>query len=318
MELGVIFMLFENMETINCANGCDTKSEEILSGRDLLFKKEGVWSVVKCRSCGLMWTNPRPTEQEIHRYYPSEYAPYLNDSPFSENSLSVIKQIIKKIFDLKTTYTPTSKPGSALEVGCAAGSYLNFVKGKGWNVEGIELNSSAAHRAIKNGHKVFVGKVSDFPDPGKKYDLIVGWMVVEHLHNPIRDLRFLSSLLNDSGKLVISVPNAGSLQFKIFLSYWFPLQLPTHLFHYDKKSISLILNKAGFHVVSVTDQLVIDDIFSSFGLFIKSKGFGVLGDSVVNITRKSTFIRYALKPIAFVFSKINLTARMTLVCTKSI
>jgi SAM-dependent methyltransferase len=303
------------MERISCINGCESSDVWVTDGKDLLFGKEGVWSVVRCASCGLMRTSPRPTKNEILSYYPDQYAPYQNDkSPTSKYTL--VKTLLKRYFDLNVDYCLEQDPGSALEIGCAAGSYLNTLRSLGWEAEGIELSSSAALKAIRNGHKVFVGHISEFPGTAKSYDLIIGWMVVEHLHDPIADLKILHAMLKDSGRLIISVPNAGSHQFSIFKSCWFPLQLPTHLFHFDKKSISLVLFRSGFEVESIKDQYIIDDIFSSVGLFLKARGLGSLGGQIVSTVRGLTIARYLLMPVAFVFSKLNLTARIVVKCRK--
>jgi SAM-dependent methyltransferase len=303
-------------EKINCINGCMSENIEVLSGGDLLFGKTGTWSVVKCRACSLMWTNPRPTKDEIHNFYPNEYAPYINDKQVGPINKKKIGKFIKKILKVNIVKSPSKNNNYALEIGCAAGSYLNYLKSNGWDVEGVELNPTAAARAIDNGHKVFIGQLSNFPKADKKYDLIVGWMVVEHLHDPIADLRFLYTILKDSGELVISVPNAGSLQFKIFSYFWFPLQLPTHLFHFDKNTITLVLNKAGFEVNCITDQLILDDILSSIALYLKAKGFESIGNAIVAKTRQWTILRYSLIPLSYLCSKLNLTGRMTVQCKK--
>src|SRR3546814_19345766 len=59
-------------------------------------------------------------------------------------------------------------------------------------------------------------------------DLIVGWMVLEHLHQPLAVLRKLRRWIQPDGWLVLSVPDAGSLEFRVFGDRWYALQLPTH------------------------------------------------------------------------------------------
>ena len=45
-------------------------------GRDRLCKREGEFQVVQCKSCGLLYTNPRPTQETMGYFYPPDYAPY--------------------------------------------------------------------------------------------------------------------------------------------------------------------------------------------------------------------------------------------------
>ena len=42
--------------------------------RDYRFSIDDIdWPVVRCRNCGLAYVNPRPTIDEISRYYPEQY-----------------------------------------------------------------------------------------------------------------------------------------------------------------------------------------------------------------------------------------------------
>ena len=65
------------MEDVPCPFGCPQNDEVVLTGHDLLHNLPGEFTVVKCRSCGLMRTNPRPTQETISFYYPDRYGSYL-------------------------------------------------------------------------------------------------------------------------------------------------------------------------------------------------------------------------------------------------
>ncbi len=101
------------LETTVCPICLFDKSKEIFNGRDRLCKKEGKFHVVQCISCGLMYTNPRPTSETMGYFYPIDYAPYkaLSD-PYikmfheSERFFPKIKnelklQILKKYYGYK-------------------------------------------------------------------------------------------------------------------------------------------------------------------------------------------------------------------------
>jgi len=53
------------MEHVNC-NLCDSKEHKI-------FKKINDYQLVKCKQCGLVYLNPRPSQQEIKKEYSAEY-----------------------------------------------------------------------------------------------------------------------------------------------------------------------------------------------------------------------------------------------------
>src|SRR3546814_3023143 len=96
---------------------------------------------------------------------------------------------------------------------------------------------------MEAGYKVRNVSLEAAGDPQLPFDLIVGWMVLEHLHQPLDVLQKLRSWVRPDGWLVLSVPDAGGLEFRLFGDRWYALQLPTHLHHFspetDRKSTRL-------------------------------------------------------------------------------
>jgi 2-polyprenyl-3-methyl-5-hydroxy-6-metoxy-1,4-benzoquinol methylase len=144
-----------------------------------------------------MRTNPRPTPECIGIYYPDNYGPYLGtvvDTGQEKQGVGIkqyLKPIVNRIFDFNGTVLPFLKPGRLLEVGCASGSFLHRMAMAGWEVQGIEFSKKAAYKAQELGYKVHVGSLETAPQPEVLFDLIVGWMVLEHLHEPVGSLKKL-------------------------------------------------------------------------------------------------------------------------------
>jgi Methylase involved in ubiquinone/menaquinone biosynthesis len=64
------------LESINCIFcGC-IENTVLFSGSDRLHKKPGAFNVVRCKTCGLVYTNPRPSLSQMGLYYPVEYGPH--------------------------------------------------------------------------------------------------------------------------------------------------------------------------------------------------------------------------------------------------
>jgi SAM-dependent methyltransferase len=133
-----------------------------------------------------------------------------------------------------------------LEIGCASGAFLHRMSSLGWQVEGIELSANAANTARSLGHPVRVGTLETVSDPDQPYDLIVAWHVFEHLHNPVAALGRLHDWSKPGGRLALSMPDAGSWEFKIFKDKWYALQVPTHVYHYTPQSLSKVLDRGGW------------------------------------------------------------------------
>ena len=68
--------------------------------------------------------------------------------------------------------------------------------------------------------------------PGQ-FDAVTFWHVLEHLENPGEALVAAGRLLKSNGWLVVAVPDYASLQAKLFGKYWFHLDLPRHLHHFE-------------------------------------------------------------------------------------
>lgn len=261
-----------------------------------------------------MRTNPRPTRAGISFYYPDNYGPYQAGSCTSNSRAHLLlRKIARRIFKFNVDILPDLPIGTMLEIGCASGVFLDRMARAGWRVEGIEPSAYAAALALKRGHSVAVGSLEDIPDTGVTYDLIVGWMVLEHLHDPGLALKKLRQRTKPGGYLVISVPNAGSFQFKAFRSKWYALQLPTHLFHYTSGTLTSLLESNGWQVERVFHQRLLGDVFASLGYVTKDLGYeGRLSKWLISMPEMKGVWHYLLFPFAWLASLFGQTARMTI------
>jgi hypothetical protein len=73
---------------------------------------------------------------------------------------------------------------------------------------------------------------------------------LEHLSEPVQDLRQIHSLLKDGGWLFFSMPNYESLEAKVFGPYWSGWDLPRHLYIFPRSILYVILTQIGFGQIS--------------------------------------------------------------------
>src|SRR5262245_8188890 len=65
-------------EKPGCLMGGGNTFDPIIEAPDPAGGDEGLWFlVVRCRECGLCFTNPRPAVEAIGQFYPSDYQPHL-------------------------------------------------------------------------------------------------------------------------------------------------------------------------------------------------------------------------------------------------
>lgn len=298
-----------------CPLGCPNDDQVILTGCDLLHNLPGEFTVVKCRNCGLMRTNPRPTPETIGFYYPDDYGPYLGTQIPLKRSSSIkkfIKSSVKWIFNFNNMVLPPLPPGRLLEVGCASGSFLHERAGAGWQVEGIEFSAKAAHAATRLGYRVHVGPLETAPEPDQPYNLIVGWMVLEHLYDPIHGLIKLNRWAKPDAYLVLSVPNAGAWNFRLFKEKWYTLHLPNHLYHYTPETLTRVLLASGWKVEKIFHQRILTEWIASTGYVLRDKGYNKVGQRLIDFPTKGGKWSYALYPLAWLLSLFGQTGRMTI------
>lgn len=305
------------LEDVLCPLGCGKNDEVVLTGRDLLHDLPGEFTIVKCRTCGLMRTNPRPTPDSIGFYYPDDYGPYIGTRVQSEGAKpagwvrKVLSPLARRIFKFNVMSLPALAAGRMLEVGCASGAFLHQMAGQGWQVQGIEFSEKAAQAAAKLGYPVHAGALETAPQPDEPFDLIVGWMVLEHLHGPVGGLEKLREWAKPGAWLVLSVPNAGSLEFRLFKDKWYALQLPTHLYHFTPATIRKVLLAGGWQLEKVCHQRTLSNLFGSVGYVLRDKGYATLGQKFIAFPERPGRWVYVLFPLAWLLSIFGQTGRMT-------
>lgn len=285
-------------------------------GRDRLHDLPGEFTVLKCRTCGLMRTSPRPTPESIGFYYPDDYGPHLGTrvpqsaEPAAGTRRSVAPAL-RRLFNFNTTPMPRLPPGRMLEIGCASGAFLHEMAERGWQVQGIESSAKAARAAAALGYSVHAGPLETSPRPEEPFDFIVGWMVLEHVHDPVGGLGKLREWARPGAWLVLSVPNAGSLEFRVFKDRWYALQLPTHLHHFTKNSLNKVLSAGGWEMVAVRHQRVLSNLVASMGYVLCDRGHATLGKWCIDFPERGGRWPYALYPLAWLLSIFGQTGRMT-------
>lgn len=310
------------LESRSCPLGCPPTDELLFVGRDRLHGLPGEFPVVRCRACGLMRTDPRPTPEAMGAYYPDDYGPYASSRiPVAVKAHGqarrIIDSMLRWVFQFNTHSLPDMKPGRMLEVGCASGSFLAQMASAGWCVTGIEISRKAAAAVRAAGFEVFAGTVDAAPEPLQKYDLIVGWMVIEHLHDPLASLATLSRWARPGGWLAISVPDASALEFRLFKGAGYALHLPNHLYHFTPKTVTTLLQRSGWQVEKIVHHRVLNNLMGSVGYKLEDWGASAW---LVRIFRRypQQAGRWALVfyPIAWLLAALRQTGRMTILARR--
>nr|PZN27499.1 MAG: class I SAM-dependent methyltransferase [Chloroflexota bacterium] len=301
------------LETRECPLGCPPDDELVLIGRDRIHMLPGEFRVVRCRTCGLMRTNPRPTLETMGYYYPDNYGPFVGAeiNAADNGPVPAWKRALRALLELNTERLPPVPPGRMLEVGCASGAFLHRMARRGWAVEGIEPSERAAQAARALGYRVQIGSLEQATAPAEPLDLVVGWMVLEHLHEPVAALRKLAGWVRPGGWLAISVPNAAALDFRLFRDAWYSLDVPRHTYHFTPQTLRRLLDAGGWRMERLLHQRVAIDLVCSLGYVFGDRGVAPgLARRLLDFPNQKYGMYYTF-PLAFVLALVGQTGRMT-------
>ncbi|CAN5435848.1 class I SAM-dependent methyltransferase [soil metagenome] len=217
----------------------------------------------ECDACGFVFTNPRPTIGGIGAYYQSEdYISHTNSNKGIKNKAYqwVRRRAIRS--KLSMIEEQGTLPKTLLDYGCGTGEFLGYAQASGWLVKGLELDPEARARAIMN-HKI------DVKDPTQLYAFSDGqfgaitmWHVMEHIHDLVPTIREFHRILSSEGVMIIAVPNYKSTDAGHYGPFWAAYDVPRHLYHFSKSSVSLLMEKNGFKVKAV-NSLFFDPFYIS-------------------------------------------------------
>lgn len=242
------------MEKTSC-DWCGSPKFSVFLDNLTSIEHDKKFRLVKCKKCGLIYLNPRPSKKEIGKYYASTYWSK-NKNP--EKSHGYVYRLIDE----------SVKKGEILDVGAGTGVLLSGFKRRGWKIDGVELSADAISFAkSKFGIKLRKGDLLGIKLPENKYDLITLNHVLEHVYEPRETLDKVSSLLKKGGTVMISCPNIEGVGAKMFKRKWYALDAPRHLYQYNRLTISRMLKASGFKVVKVNYSFYTDNFYVLFESF---------------------------------------------------
>ena len=221
-------------------------------GETLFFARDyisgGEFAVRECSHCRLAHTDLSSTEQAVigKTFYPADY--YGRQKRYPTFLGKILNNFVMQRARLLGDKAKKVK-GTVLDIGCGQGLFLKQFADRGWRAIGIEVSSSAAFHAREIlGLDVLVGEQTMKELENDSFDIIGLWHVLEHAGEPKTLLREARRVLKNDGKLLLSVPNFGSLEARVGRQNWFHLDVPRHVTHFTKDSLQAILDAAGWEV----------------------------------------------------------------------
>jgi SAM-dependent methyltransferase len=264
--------------TVACPWCESTDTTFVLAARDRITGESG-FAVVQCRACELRFTQPRPHDEDMSRYYPSHFYDSLSSTDAVVDSIAhgaerrlilhsvfgyplgrfgAIAQLSARLATWGTrrdaSHVPWIPGGRLLEVGSGRGAGLKEYQGLGWDVVGVEPGARGVQLARAAGFDVRHGDLQSQHFPTHSFDAIVLNHVLEHIPDPRSALTELGRILRPRGWLLIRVPNGASWEARLLRSHWYPWELPRHLTHFSPTTLRRALLETGYDVPRIRTE----------------------------------------------------------------
>lgn len=200
-----------------------------------------------CRACGLVWSNPRPSEDEVRRYYSREYR--LDYKGQSSPSLRQIARSARGALNRYRALAPYVKDGDRiLDAGAGGGEVVYVLRKLGLAATGIEPDEHYARHARESlGVAVETGFVQDAMYPRASFDVVTMYHALEHVEDPSAILARLREWMTDRGTLLVEVPNVEAVCISPAHRFHF-----AHFYNFNRVTLEALGRKAGFEPVSTT------------------------------------------------------------------
>lgn len=226
---------------------------------------EELFQLCKCRTCDLIFTNPRPSKKSIGKYY--DFDDYISHKNKSTNFTNYLYKLVRTItlrskLNILSKYTKPKT--SILDYGCGTGYFLRESQNKGYITRGIEPDKKARETAQSFGLQIDknIKEIEELC----KYETITLFHVMEHIHPLRKTIKKLAYHLKEEGTLIIAVPNIDSWDSIFYKEHWAALDVPRHLYHFNQESIENLAKEMNLKIIQKRGM-----IFDSFYISILSE-----------------------------------------------
>jgi len=204
-------------------------------------------TIVQCRRCGLVYTNPRLDRHDILDTYQA-----VEDPLYLEERGGRVLTFERHLMPLERVAGP---PGGRplLDVGCYIGVFVEIAARHGWDAWGVEPSRWAVERAQAQGLHVVQGTMETADLPEAYFDVVTMWDVIEHLADPLGAVQQAYRLLKAGGLLVVHTIDIESPFARLMGARW-PWLMEMHIYYFSRRTLRAMLEKSGFQVLSDQPQ----------------------------------------------------------------
>ena len=201
------------------------------------------YRICECEGCGLMYSDPMPTPQQLDEIY-AEYG--VN----KKNILRAREKVLRwrrRLFLIQML----APRGRFLDIGCNTGFAAEAARRYGYDAFGIDLG----RQSIDIAREMFPGchfeleTAQVLAERGEKFELVTCSEVIEHLTELETFVEALRGLVAPGGLLYLTTPDVGHWRVPKDKLAWSEISPPHHLIYFGKPQMRQLLESHGFKVM---------------------------------------------------------------------
>jgi 2-polyprenyl-3-methyl-5-hydroxy-6-metoxy-1,4-benzoquinol methylase len=207
-------------------------------------------TIVQCRKCRLVYTNPRLPKAHLWTRYTDDYFwdEYMRSLEIGRDGRVDLVKFDRHhapLLSLFQMYHPP--PGRLLDVGAAAGLFLKSAERAGWRVNGLEpLPAPAAFARDHLGLDVVEDTIERAPFDEASFDAVSMFETIEHVLDPMGVMRAIRRVLRPGGLLVLTTPNWEAFTRHALGRQWAVISPAEHIYYFSEATLTAMLTRAGF------------------------------------------------------------------------
>ena len=266
--------------------------------RTFLHRWGGGFEVHSCDDCGLVYTDPVPTSEELTQYYThlsrdeGEAHGHMRPYADTEQLLPIIRRSVARYLEIIEGIVGRGGARRFLDVGAGVGMYTKAAESLGVDAYYVEIDEQAlifARDRLELPHvlRADIQELSEHPDG--PFDVVLSRHTIEHLLDPARFVANMARLVAPGKVLVLETPNAANVEQwahpRMFGFHWTELARenpdlsaprrlskalgkplstatpPKHLYGFDRRNLTMLLERNGFHVQETVVTVAGDPVF---------------------------------------------------------
>jgi len=224
-----------HQESVGCCNFCGAEAFRVKYHFDKNFYPHAAYvtfpwdgnhgaelTIVQCNSCGLVYQNPRFKAEHLGEVYTvMDAKPIDLERAVAQHKFKPLIDLIRRNAKAEAGENPVS-----IDIGTRYGLLPEVLRREGFNAYGVEFNATCVEAARVSGFRnVFQGTIETVPEVMekqglKRLQLITMTDVIEHLLDPMSDLKLLSQFQETGDHMVIQTIDVSSWGRRLFGKWW--------------------------------------------------------------------------------------------------